>query len=362
MGLKTSIKSFVMRQIMKKRKANGVFDEAASEAYELPDNAGPDINNSYYFTAHTPDGASVFFRLGKRGSGENAVAEVWTAFRAQDGSAYVNSDCLFKLSESPASVECVIPLRKWKFSFSGKMLPVKPGEDRIARPCGEPVDARFEGTFTSQYGLYEFTRDTELKPFCRAIAAETWKKGFSDELNHSHQVHIEQEGHITGELNIGGKRRAIDAPGIRDHSYGRRVWSYMNRHAWLITSVSDGSFINTNMVRYPALNVVGIQTGYKMKAGQNVNLVDAVFPEGFGLSGGAPKSGSFTAFYSDKSSAKIEFQLDIAFPFSFDNGSYIVFEGLSAYTVNGVSGRGISEFGYNGDKTRYEKTSAGGKR
>jgi hypothetical protein len=262
----------------------------------------------------------------------------------------VNSCRLFKLSESAAQVKCITPLKKWEFSFSGKMYPVKPDGDLIAKPCGPEIDAGFTGVFTSDSPLYEFSRDTDLKPFCRAIAAEKWGKGFAAQLNHAHQIHIEQDGFIKGTFNIDGKKYQIDAAAIRDHSYGRRVWSYMNRHKWLIAVLEDGSTLGTNSVRYPALNVAGLKTGYKMCGGKTVNVVDWVFS-------GDKKNGKYTVKYSDKTTDECAFASDIVFPFEFTDeyGAYIIYEGLSAFTVNNKKGRGITEFGYNADSRRYQE-------
>jgi len=349
MGIKNTIKQKIMHRVMKKRKNNTPFDEIASELYELPEDAANDMNNSYYFSAHNMDGTAIFFRFGKRSGGKNAMAEVWFALRLPDGTAYVNSQRLLKLSESTAHVKCITPLKEWEFSFSGKMYPVKPDGNLIAQPCGSEFDAKFTGIFTSNSALYEFSRDSEIKPFCRAIAAEKWAKGFADQLKHAHQIHIEQDGFIKGVFNIGEKIHKIDAPAIRDHSFGRRVWSYMNCHKWLIAILEDGSTLNANSVRYPALNVEGLKTGYKMFGKKIINVIDWIFS-------GDKKNSKYTVTYSDKTTDECAFSLDIMFEFEFtdEHGSYTIYEGLSAFTINGKKGRGITEFGYNGDSLRYK--------
>ncbi|MCL2675644.1 MAG: hypothetical protein FWE84_03530 [Firmicutes bacterium] len=362
MGLKTAIKTALMRNIMKKRKAAAAFDEVLSEHYQTPDDAGEDMNNSYYFSAHTWDGGALFVRYAQRGGGDKAMAEVWAAYRAADGTAFVNQNCLYKLSESPMGVKCVTPLREWQFFFKGEMAPVAPfGEELIARPIGEPVFAELSGTFTSKNGLYEFSRETDDMAFCRAVAAEKWKKGFSDDLNRESQTHIEQDGHIKAVLNVGGKEYKIDAQAVRDHSYGRRVWSYMNRHTWRIALLEDGSLLNTNVVRYPALNVRGLKCGYKMKDGVMANVTDVIFHGGAALDGLPLREDEYTVKYSDGSEIKHEFKADIAFPFEFDDkyGKYIIYEGISSFIIGGVKGRGITEFGFNGDKGRYESPKMG---
>jgi len=349
MGLKKVCKEMIMKRVMKKRKANTHFDEIASEHFELPEDAGVDMNNSYYFSAHSMDGTSMFFRLGKRGGGKDAVAEVWCALRLPDGTAYMNETQLFPLAQSPSAVKCITPLKEWEFSFDGKMVPVKPGDDMIAIPNGSAISANFTGTFTSESKIYESSRDTHVVAFARAIAAEKWEKGFSDGLKAAHQNHLEQEGHVKGVFKVGTKEHVIDSPALRDHSFGKRVWSYMNQHKWLSPILEDGTNINVNSVHYPALNVKGLKTGYKMEGDKTINVVDWVFD-------GDMTGGRFDVKYCNKTEDNCSFKLDIAFPFTFTDkdGSYTIFEGLSSFMINGKQGRGISEFGFNGDKTKYE--------
>lgn len=358
MGIKTGLKTIVLKSALKKRRGKNSFDEAESELYKLPADAAEDMNNSYYFTAHSENGEAMFFRYAERGGGKNAIAEVWFAYRAADGTAYVNEKRLLKLSESTARVECIEPLKKWNFSFKGKLTPVKPDGDLIARTSGEALDGEFSGVFTGEYGLYNFSRDTDLKTYCSALAAEKWYKGFSKELEHIDQVHIEQDGSISGTLDVKGKKYKINAEAIRDHSYGRRKWSFFNRHTWLIGILEDGTRLNVNAVRYPILNVRGLKTGYKIKDGFKAGTTKVSFSDELGLSGGPYKEGSYKACYSDKSALDCSFKLDIAFPFEFSDkdGSYIIYEGVSGFTCGNLKGRGITEFGYNKDKSRYQNS------
>lgn len=352
--MKKMLKKSLMRRVMKRRIANTVFDDAAGETWTAPADAGPEINNSHYFSSHDLEGNSFFLRAAKRG-GKNGVAEVWFAFKSSSGEIYVNTQQLLPLEKNTTKVECIEPLRKWKISFEGKVIPVIPGEDKQAITNGKEIDAKFEGEFTSEFGIYDFSRDTDLNAFCNAIAAEKWKKGFSDELKKNHQVHIEQDGHATATLSVEGKEFKMDAPAIRDHSFGRRLWSYMNRHAWLSTILEDKNAINVNTVRYPALNVFGLKTGYKIKNGVAANMICVDFPKDFLTSGKPPTAGEFKAKFSDKTKAVVKYEPEIIFTFNFDDadGGYVVYEGIASFTVDNVKGRGIAEFGYNKDRRRY---------
>jgi hypothetical protein len=44
--------------------------------------------------------------------------------------------------------------------------------------------------------------------------------------------HLEQGGRVTGEITIDGRRVAIDCLAFRDHTWGRRNYEGLDRHAW----------------------------------------------------------------------------------------------------------------------------------
>jgi len=353
--MKTCLKRTIMRSVMKKRKANQNFDEAASELVGLPEDADDAINNSDYCKAHDKDGNAFFLRLGRRGTKEGGkIAEIWFGFVTASGEAYMNSQMIYPLEKSPAVTTCITPLKEWEFTFKGKVVPVKPGKDLVAEPCGKEIDAEFKGIFTSTNGLFEMSRDTHINSYCSGIAAEKWKKGFADELKKNHQTRTEQIGHIKCEFKVEGKKHSMDCPALRDRAFGRRLWSYMNHYSWLVGHLDDGAYFNAVMVRYPSVNKIGLKTGYVWRDGKYFNLVDANFPKEFTTNGVAPTSGSATAKYSDKTKAKIDFETKIYFPYHFTDvgGGYHVFEGVTTHTFNGIKGYGIAEFSYNQDKNR----------
>ncbi|MEB2283318.1 MAG: hypothetical protein OZ922_01420 [Myxococcales bacterium] len=51
--------------------------------------------------------------------------------------------------------------------------------------------------------------------------------------------HIEQHGKTVGSLAIGGERFTLDAPGIRDRSWGPRYWQAPQSYRWLTMSFGE---------------------------------------------------------------------------------------------------------------------------
>ncbi|MCL2556392.1 MAG: hypothetical protein FWE03_05200 [Firmicutes bacterium] len=353
--MKRMFKKAIIKRVMKKRKASQNFDEVKSELHQLPIDADETINNSYYYASHDLEGNAFIMRLGQRG-GEQPISEIWFGFVSKEGRAYMNSQLIYPLDESPVKTECIEPLRRWTFSFKGKVVPVEAGEDKIAIKCGEEIEAEFEGEFTSDYGLFEFSRDTHINAYSTAIAAQKWHKGFSEELKKNHQTRIEQAGHAKCTLKVDDKEYSMDAPALRDQAYGRRIWSYMDHYSWLVGNLEDGRAFNTVLVLYPTINVVGLKTGYITCGKEYVNLLDVDYPKHFITAGKAPLKGNAQAAFSDKSKAEIEFETKIIFPYQFNDneGGFNVYEGITTYTFNGLKGAGIAEFSYNTDKKRYE--------
>jgi len=356
MGIKRNIKESIIKSVMQKRKKNLVIDERETELHVMPVDAAWDINHSYYFGSHDQLGNSFFVRLGLRG-GDDRKAEVWFAYKSACGKAFVNKDEHMDASACPLTVECIEPLKEWRITFKGTVIPMQPDSDtKMATPCGEETQADFSATFKSDAPLYHFSRDVDNRAFAKAMAAEQWVKGFADELKNNNQVHIEQEGTAEVRLEVNAETFGFNALAMRDHSYGRRVWSYMNTYHWLPAILENGYVYCPNKVRYPAINTRGLITGYKMKDGVWQNIIDAEFPE-YALSGKPPIANEMVVTFADKHKETVAYTPEIIFTFNFSDkgGTFTCYCALSGYTIDGVKGRGSAEFGYHGDASRYAK-------
>ena len=355
MGLKYSIKQAIIKSVMAKRKKNLDIDEVQTELHVMPDDADYDINHSYYFGSHDLQGNTFFLRLGLRG-GEDRKAEIWFVYKTACGKAFVNEIEHLDAKDSTLKIECIEPLKKWKLVFNGKVIPVAPDSNtKLATPIGKSVNASFEAIFESNTGLYHFSRDVDNRAFAKAMAAEVWVKGFADELKNNNQVHIEQDGKAAASIKVDGESFSFCGLAVRDHSYGRRVWSYMNTYHWLPAIFENGYIYNPNLVRYPAINKRGLITGYKMKDGNWTNIIDVDFPS-HAISGLAPIGGEYTITFDNLQRETVSFTPEIIFNFNFKDkgGTFHVFAAVSKFAIGELKGRGSAEFGYHGDKTRYE--------
>jgi hypothetical protein len=346
------MKMRLVSRLIEKQKRDNPFDVNFSDPYELPPDADSWQNNSHYFTAHSFAGKECFFfRCGLRGRGGRD--EVWFMFRDALGEVYLaEKDHYEKSTGFPASVRCVEAGKILEFSYKGPMRRAKQGENGFIPDLEGPrLDADFNARFEGLTEIYEFSRHGATESTARALAQEKFSGEFQDTLKKMHQVHYEQSGAVSGLATIGGKTTVFDKlAGFRDHSYGYRDWDYMDRHIWLVGVLENGDFFHTSLVRYPALRF--LQAGFYKTGGRTIPLVSATPMKDFPAPGKCPGELAWEAVYVDGSKRQFRTKLDFAAAFNFGN-AYSCFEGVSAYTVDGRPGRGITEFGYNGDTSRW---------
>jgi hypothetical protein len=350
MSISQKLKELIVKRSIEKRKKKNPFDEISAESFQLPLDAGPDQNNSYYFSSHDMKGNSLLFRLGVRGGG---LYEVWFALKENNGSIFLNNRQIFSSAQSPAAVECLEPGLKWKFSFHGKMAKVSLDENLSAKPSEKEVEISFEGIFTASSPIFEFSRHMDSGPLARALAKEKWSGTFFTSLTQNHQVHYEQQGIVSGTLTEGKESRAIKWPAMRDHSFGKRDWEYMDRHIWLMALLENGDALNVNMVRYP--DVSELQTGYFISEAKTTCVDRVTSMDEIECSGHVPLSFNYLVQLTDGRTFTVTCEKELEFAFPFKGGAYTIFEGIGSFSIDGIMGRGILEFGFNSDNERWKR-------
>ncbi len=329
-------KALITRSVLKRRRAHPFLMDAA-ERYRLPSDADDSMNNSFYFSCHDPSGASLLLRHAQRGADR---IEVWFAYADADGSAYINSEQLFAAGAAQTAVECLEPGKAWRLSYDGDVKNLRTGA--LCR-------ARFSGLFEAAGDIFEFGHGVDVRVMAEAIAREKWSREFFAELKGNDQVHYEQPGRVRGELTLGDTVIPCDFPAMRDHSFGKRDWSYMNRHFWLMVLMPDGRQLNASMVSYPALKLT---TGYYLADGQTVCVKSARIIEDVVRPHAVPAAFTLEVSLVSGQTLTVACRRDAVFEFAFDNGAYTIYEGVGAFRINGAAGRGILEFGWNGDLSR----------
>lgn len=343
MQLSYKIKKTIIRNILKKRKKTQGFDPVLVETYQLPADADNDINNSYYFSAHNIEGQSLFIRLGLRGDKQS---EIWFAYRDNDFFLSCPTE-LCPIEASPLHVECIEVEKKWKIIFRGEMQSLTNKEIR--------VQACFEGVFEATAPIFDFFYHADPEPMASAIAREKWNKAFFQEIQKNNQTHYEQAGKLTGNLNINQIQKQIDLYALRDHSFGKRDWNYMDKHMWLMALTENGDALNISTVSYPALS--GIAVGNFNRNGKVFDVIH------FHTSNDVINNGKGADHFILQAKLKtgellqITVERDAEVVYSFANGQYILREGMGSFTINGEKARGIIEFGFNKDNSRWYRNN-----
>lgn len=328
-------KALILRSLKKRRSAHPFLPEEA-ENYMMPADADDHQNNSYYFSCHDTAGNSLLVRHAQRGP---KSIEVWFAYRDAAGRAYVNSRQLYPAGEEPSAVRCIQPGKEWAFSFDGEVQDLH---------SGQPVRAKLDAVFVASGDIFEFGHDVDARVMADAIAKEKWSRAYFEELKGNDQVHYEQPGRVRCTLELDGQAISINLPAMRDHSFGKRDWNYMNRHFWLMALMEDRRQLNANMVSYPVLKLM---TGYYLDGGVAV-CVEKAHIAGDVQPHEVPRTFELTIGLADGRTLSAACRCEEVFPFPLAGGAYTIYEGVGSFELAGVCGRGILEFGWNRDVAR----------
>ncbi|MBQ9661199.1 MAG: hypothetical protein IJV37_08105 [Bacteroidales bacterium] len=324
-----AVKKYLMRRAIGKRSQRQPFDYQLAEQYALEGVDDPQINNSYYFSAHGEE-MSVFVRLGQR----IHVDETWFAI-FRNGKLYSLRQELFAAGASPVKVSKTG--ENWTVSYEG--------------PLNDRDEIRFHGTFFAGRRPIDFSSDMPAVRMATGVANEKWNRAFFSRLQTiSGQCHYEQEGVLSGELTLDGERVDFHLPCVRDHSFGRRDWDYMNNHLWLM-AVSDAVQFNYSLVSYPALSVLEVGN-YRDAAGQHYLLQADLDLQQIGR-GTIPEELSFCVRLDDAGTLPVKARVLTGVSYSFQDGQYLLYENIAEFVLGDQVCRGILEIGFNADPSRY---------
>lgn len=322
-------KKLLMTKAIEKRAKQNPFDYQQAEQFSLEGVTDPLVNNSYYFSAHSAT-MSFFTRLGKRIDRD----ETWFALYL-DGKVYSLGQELFPAGASPIKIEKTG--ENWTVSYRGSL------KDK------DEID--FQGTFIGREKPLDFTSNMPAVRMATGMANEKWNKAFFEEVQKvSGQCHYEQEGLLKGTLTLNGETKDFCLPCVRDHSFGKRDWNYMNNHLWLM-SVSGDSWFNYSMVSYPVMSVLEVGS-FRDGAGEHY-LMEADLDLAAVGNGTVPENLSFQVRLDNGKTLAVSAKVLAGVTYHFQEGRYILHENIAQFTLDGKPCRGILEIGFNRDKNRY---------
>lgn len=324
-----SVKKRLMCRAIEKRNRQNPFDYPSAENYTLAPDADPLVNNSYYFSAH--DGKMSFFaRLGKRVHQD----ETWFVL-SLNGEIYSLKQELFPAGASPVRVGK--NGEQWTVSFEGIL--------------NEKDQVVFRASFVPREQPIDFTTSVPAARMATGMANEKWSKAFFAGLQTiSGQCHYEQEGDWEGSLTLNGKTMDFRLPCVRDHSFGKRDWNYMNNHLWLM-AVSTPVQFNYSLVSYPTLTALEVGNYREGKSLHFLQKADLDFHRV--AQGKVPEEISFHVTLEGGRVLPVTAKVLACVTYHFQDGQYILHENIAEFEIDGKSCRGILEIGFNRDGTRF---------
>ncbi len=331
-----TIKKKIIESNIDKKKVNQPFDYEKGESFALTGEEGYSINNSYYFSAHSYEKEeSLYVRLGLRG---DSSAEIWV-FYEKDGERYVCTETASTAEDAPLKVQ-----REedgWSFRYHGPLTDQDGNEHNAGISCH----------FASERDAIDFFSNM---PSCRtatAMSQDKWTKTFFEEVQKNNQVHYEQEGILTGRVVIDGNEHVVSLNCVRDHSYGTRYWNYMNNHLWLM-AVGHDYQLNFSMVSYPAMSI--LEVGNYREADKDMQyMLKADYKREEAITGEVPQNLTLQLRLDSKKTIDVNVHLLSETAYPFEEGKYVLHEGIAEFEVDGKKERGILEIGFNADKSRF---------
>ncbi|CAH1101956.1 unnamed protein product [Psylliodes chrysocephalus] len=236
----------------------------------------------------------------------------------------------------------VVPMKKWKVSFNGLM--------KFQNDPKKFIKVKFECDWTSNHDWFFFEVDVPIRTIARAFAREPWSKRFFKNVKDAHQSHYEQMGVMNGTLQIDGKTTSlVDVDSFRDHSFGfKRDWSLMHRYIYCMLYLSDHTVISMGVVSHPSITT-HLEMGFVNHPDRPFDAIESIDLRLYehAENGKMPKELNYTFKAGGKLyDVKLKFIHD-AKHYKGSNEEAIMNERFLECEVNGIPGRGISEWHYN---------------
>ncbi|MCK5249499.1 MAG: hypothetical protein KAJ98_06000 [Spirochaetaceae bacterium] len=305
-------------------------------------------NDSFVFQGAGADGSVLLTRLGFRSGGKEAEVWFWGVF---DGERYANDERIVELTSDadPSEIAAaglkyeLIAEGEWRLTYNGTLN-------------GTPSEVSL--IWKADAAMYCSADHMDTRGTARAMAEMPWSREYFERIRSEKQVRIEQGGILTGTVRVGGRSFDIGMRGIRDHSWGKRDWTYLNRYLWTVIALDEETEIAGLKVTYLAVSPVDYGDSFKRLASGWVAGPDGVLPVSFAtdlmeVGGDGTVPGKFTLQFRVPGSKVLTLEVDRRqpeIPWLMQNGEFEVNEAWCGITLDGVKGVGLSEFGYAADR------------
>ena len=314
-------------------------------------------NDSFVFQGADSEGNVFLTRLGFRSG--NREAEIWF-WGVDAGKRYAND--VRHIGLPPDADAAAIAAGGLSYEKIGE------GEWRI----------RYEGTLNGEVSSADLIWKADAAMYCsadhmdpkgtaRAMAEMPWSREYFERIRSEKQVRIEQGGLLSGRIEFGGQKIDINMRGIRDHSWGKRDWNFLNRYMWTVLALDEETEIAGIKVKYLAVSPVDYGDSFKRLASGWIAGNDGVKPVSFSTSlmdigedGVIPAD--FTMKFRVPGSGLLSLSVERRqpeIPWLVQGRDFEINEAWCGISLDGVKGVGLSEFGYAGGRNYHRPFESG---
>lgn len=335
-----------------KREDKLGFEYANRRVPALPGTDPEHYNDSFVFQASDEEGRLFMTRLGFRGGGREAEVWLWMVI---DGKKYVNvkelvplkgSDDGISIEAAGLSYHCLDDENNtWRIRYDGKM---KPGN----------IQCKVDVTFTASSAMYHSGIHMDPMTVARAMSEMPWSREYFERLSSENQTRIEQGGQLTGTVTLGTRKHKLDMLSIRDHSWGKRDWTFINRYIWNVISFTEDVMIKGRAYNYMVYTTVDYGTTFKHLVSGWIAGKDTVLPiikatdmTNLGVDGEIPEF--FLVKFKPKGGPVLHLKhhrLQPEQPWMTHDGKFEVNEAYCGARIGMSGGVGMSEFGFTMDR------------
>lgn len=249
-------------------------------------------------------------------------------------------------------IQPIEPLKTWKVEFDGFMnLKEDPSREfRVKLRC----------VYTGQWPAFNYDTDLHPHSMAKIIAAESWSRDYFKRLQSAHQSHYEQMGHINGTVQVDDNTYSLNLMSIRDHSTGPvRDMDLLYRYAFYMMFLEDGTMASVIVVNQPC-SVSMMESGYVCLPGGAVHNMEwcdfQLYQHG---EDGEPPTDHAFSFKAGGTIYRVKVKgEEVAFHFVGWQWEAKIIEMFSTFEINGVKGRGLSEFHYHNSSGRPSNVAA----
>ncbi|SPP89125.1 uncharacterized protein LOC117590743 [Drosophila guanche] len=247
-------------------------------------------------------------------------------------------------------------MRVWRIKYDGLLT-------KNEQQVPVQLDLRFESPSATHF---DYSRDLSSNLIADSIAREAWNERFYGMLRSvthimEKRTHYEQNGELSGSLQLDGNKLKLQMRGFRDHSFGtERCLSSINRYVYFALFLDDGSSMVVGNLSQPSFFLSSLKVGYVCSpAGVYQPIKSSNFElYTYGEKGTPPQHQNFIVCTEEREylvQIRVE---DSALRYVGGDWESKVFNQFVSCTVNGIAGQGHAEFLYRHQGGRPEAVSS----